>query len=145
MSKNVPVNLRSEINACWYMGKFCMILECHCSIYSYYEVSICDVHLSFPCMCSVSEDSVDALNILRKSSDNWCYDTHLIRNPLLCSINDDDNKWHSLHVWPCPCQLSGNMLPLCENIIHNGESHPTNYSPNLTSNWANLGLLLHRH
>jgi hypothetical protein len=40
-------------------------------------------------------------------------------------------------------EILGKHVASTQNIIHNAESHPTNYSPNFTSDWANLGPLLH--
>jgi hypothetical protein len=41
-------------------------------------------------------------------------------------------------------EILGKHVASAQNIIHNAESHPTNYSPNFTSDWVNLGPLLHR-
>jgi hypothetical protein len=42
-----------------------------------------------------------------------------------------------------PMEILGKHVTSKLNIIHNAESHPTNYSPNFTSDCANLGPLLH--
>jgi hypothetical protein len=37
-----------------------------------------------------------------------------------------------------PMEILGKHIASTENIVHNTESHATNYSPNFPSDWANV-------
>jgi hypothetical protein len=53
-------------------------------------------------------------------------------------------KWQTcISCMAVPMEILRNHVAYTQNIIHNAESHPRNYSPDFTDDWANLGPLLH--
>jgi hypothetical protein len=44
-----------------------------------------------------------------------------------------------------PVEVFGKHIGSVQNIIHNAESRPTNYSPHIVRDGENLGSLLHGH
>jgi hypothetical protein len=110
------------------------------------RVSVVQVSLPFLCMCCHYLSGITrCTTCVERNKQQWslCCDTHVIWNQSCGFVMESHYLVHDMADMNI-MYASQKQITSMQNVLHKAESHLTDYSPNFTNDWTNLGpSLLH--